>query len=397
MSTIAAAYLDHKAGFYEGLIELGYSASAAKKQRQLLVELAAWAGRRRIPLEDLPGANTEGFFRRRRAQGKRNLRTSRSLDPLLAYLRHIGAVGAPPPREPTDPLEAFVARYLTFLRSERGLAPGTARMYVRVASQLALECIAGGGDDWTGLRAGDVTDFVALTCSGKGVSWARQVVSALRCLLRYLQLEGLTDLALDQAVLSVAGVSPPPPQGISPAEVEALLASCNRQSAMGRRDYAILILLCRLGLRGGEVVGLTLDDIDWRTGSVVVVGKGGRRDRLPLLADVGEALADYLHHGRPPAEDRAIFLRCCAPIRGLKETGSIRSILAGACIRAGIDYVRPHRLRHTLATEMLRCGVPLRDIGQVLGHQSAAATAVYAKVDLEGLRVVARPWPEVVA
>jgi site-specific recombinase XerD len=166
---------------------------------------------------------------------------------------------------------------------------------------------------------------------------------------------------------------------------------------MGRRDYAILVLLCRLGLRGGEVVGLTLDDIDWRAGVVMVIGKGGRRDRLPLLADVGEALADYLRHGRPPTEDRAIFLRCCAPIRGLKATGSIRSILAGACARAGIAYVRPHRLRHTLASEMLRGGVTLRDIGQVLGHQSAAATAVYAKVDFEGLRVVARQWPEVAA
>jgi site-specific recombinase XerD len=396
-SSITAAFLEHKAGFYERLIELGYSASAAKKQRQLLAEMAAWAGRHQIPLEDLPSANTEDFFRRRRARGKRNLCTPRSLDPLLAYLRHIGVVGAPACSEPKSPLEVFLARYHTFLTSERGLASGTARMYVRVASELALEAAVGGEVDWTSLRAGDVTEFAMRACGGNGVSWARQVVSALRSLLRYLQLEGLTELALDQAVLSVAGVSPPPPQGISLAEVEALLASCDRQSAMGRRDYAILVLLCRLGLRGGEVVGLTLDDIDWRAGVVVVIGKGGRRDRLPLLADVGEALADYLRHGRPPTEDRAIFLRCCAPIRGLKATGSIRSILAGACARAGIAYVRPHRLRHTLASEMLRGGVTLRDIGQVLGHQSAAATAVYAKVDFEGMRVVARQWPEVAA
>lgn len=395
-STIAAAYLDHKAGFYERLIQLGYSASAAKKHRQLLVEAAAWAGRRRILLEDLPGTDTETFFRDRRARGKGNLRTPHSLGPLLAYLHHVGLVSPTPVAKPNDSLEEFLDRYHTFLKSEQGLAPGTARMYLRVATQLASETI-GDGHDWTGLRASDVTAFATRTCSGNGVSWARQVVSALRCLLRYLQLEGLTELALDQAVLAVAGVSSPPPQGISLAEVEMSLASCDRHSAMGRRDYAILILLCRLGLRGGEVVGLTLDDIDWRSGALVVAGKGGRRDRLPLLAEVGEALADYLHHGRPPTEDRAVFLCCNAPIRGLKETGSIRSVLAGACTRAGISYVRPHRLRHTLATELLRGGVPLRDIGQVLGHQSAAATSVYAKVDFEGLQVVVRQWPEVAA
>ena len=396
MPTITATYLGHTAAFYDRLIELGYSASAAKKQRQLLVEVAAWAGRQRVPLEDLPSASAEEFFRLRRARGKTNLRTPRSLEPFLSYLRHVRVVGASATNTPTDPLETFLANYLTFLRSERGLAPGTARMYSRLARQLASDCTAS-GLDWTGMRAGDVTAFATRTCKGNGVSWSRQVVSALRCLLRYLTLEGLTELSLDQAVLSVAGVSPPPPQGIGPVEVEALLKSCDRQSAMGRRDYAMLVLMCRLGLRGGEVVGLTLDDIDWRAGVLVVIGKGGRRDRLPLLTDVGEALSDYLHHGRPRTEDRAVFLRCCAPIIGLKATGSVRSILAGACTRAGIAYVHPHRLRHTLATDMLRGGVPLRDIGQVLGHQSAAATSVYAKVDFEGLRVVVRQWPEAAA
>jgi site-specific recombinase XerD len=396
-SAVTAAYLDHKAAFYDRLIELGYSASAAKKQRQLLAEVADWAGRQRVPLEELPSASAEAFFRRRRARGKSNLRTPRSLEPFLSYLRHVGVVGVSAMNTPTDPLETFLSHYVTFLRSERGLAPGTARMYSRVARQLASEITDTCGIDWTGLRAGDVTGFATRTCKGNGVSWSRQVVSALRCLLRYLTLEGLTELSLDQAVLSVAGVSPPPPQGIGPVEVEALLKACDRQSAMGRRDYAMLVLMCQLGLRGGEVVRLTLDDIDWRAGVLVVVGKGGRRDRLPLLADVGEALSDYLHQGRPPTEDRAVFLRCCAPIVGLKATGSIRSILAAACIRAGIAYVHPHRLRHTLATDMLRGGVPLRDIGQVLGHQSAAATSVYAKVDFEGLRVVVRQWPEAVA
>jgi integrase len=215
--------------------------------------------------------------------------------------------------------------------------------------------------------------------------------------MRYVRLEGLTELALDEAVLSVAGWNPSLPRGISSAAVRALLGSCDRRRPIGRRDYAILMLLCQLGLRGGEVVGLTLDDIDWRAGEIVVAGKGGRRDRLPLAADVGAALADYLRQDRPRVQDRAVFLRQFAPIRALAGTGAIRSVLARACHRAGIPYTNPHRLRHTLASEMLAAGVSLGDIGQVLGHRGSVVTATYATVDLDALRMVARRWPEVAA
>jgi integrase len=174
--------------------------------------------------------------------------------------------------------------------------------------------------------------------------------------MRYLRLEGVTELALDDAVLSVAGSNSSLPRGISSAAVTALLGSCDRRRPIGRRDYAILMLLCRLGLRGGEVVGLALDDIDWRAGEIVVAGKGGRRDRLPLAADVGAALGDSLRQDRPRVEDRAVFVRQFAPIRGLAGTGAIRSVLARACHRAGIPYANPHRLRHTLASEVPRTG-----------------------------------------
>ena len=395
MSTSTSVLSDCKAGYYAHLLRLGYSSSAAVKHRALLGEFACWAEGRGIPLEDLATADAEVFFAQRRVGAKRSLRTPRSLVPLFAYLLEIGAVATPTPRVPSGALEVFLDRYLMFLTLERGLASGTTVMYVRVARQFAAERVVAGGLDWCGLRAGHVTAFAGRTCAGHGVSWARQIVSAVRCLLRYLQLEGLSDFALDDAVLAVAGVSPPPPRGIGAADVDALLSSCDRQSAIGRRDYAILVLLCRLGLRGGEAIGLTLDDIDWRAAEIVVAGKNGRRDRLPLQIEVGEALTDYLQHGRPKVDDRAVFLRHCAPIRGLGATGSIRSVLERACARAGIAYVHPHRLRHTVATEMLRAGVPLRDIGQVLGHQGVAATAIYAKVDLEGLRAVTRCWPQV--
>jgi integrase len=207
----------------------------------------------------------------------------------------------------------------------------------------------------------------------------------------------LTDLELDQAVLSVAGWNPSLPRAIDAALVARLLASCDRRTAIGRRDHAILLLLARLGLRSGEIVALELDDIDWRAGEIVVRGKRRRRDRLPLPVDVGEALAGYLRRGRPRSNSRRVFLRCFAPLTALSSSGAIRGVLRRACQRAGHDYVCPHRLRHSVATDMLRLGVPLADIGQVLRHRSTVTTAVYAKADPEQVRAVARRWPGAVA
>jgi integrase len=389
--------VEHGPGFRGYLFELGYSASAARKHLRLLADLSRWLEREGVGAGGLGVVSTEGFFRRRRAQGRANLRTPRWLDPLLAYLRALGVVEAPPRPVLTDPVEVFLEGYRGYLRVERGLVEGTARFYVHVARLFVSQRRGGEGIDGEGLRAVDVTGFATRVCRGRGVSSARQVVSALRCLLRYVRLEGLTGLALDDAVLSVAGWNPSPPRGISPAAVRALLGSCDRRRPIGRRDYAILMLLCRLGLRGGEVVGLSLDDIDWRAGEIVVAGKGGRRDRLPLPADVGAALVDYLRHGRPRVTTRAVFVRQIAPIRPLAGTGALRRVLARACHRAGIPYASPHRLRHTLASQMLAAGVSLGDIGQVLGHRGSVVTATYAKVDPQALRPLARCWPEVTA
>lgn len=273
---------------------------------------------------------------------------------------------------------------------------GTARFYLHVSRLMVAERMDGDGVDVAGLRAGDIMDFVARTCATRGLSSARQVVSALRSFLRFLVLEGITDLALDKAVLSVAGWNPSLPRAISAADVDRLLVSCDRRTTIGRRDYAVLILLSRLGLRGGEVVGLKLDHLDWRSGEITVHAKGGRRGRLPIPVDVGEAIVTYLRR-RPASEDRRVFLRCQAPFRGFSGTGAIRGILARACGRAGMAYVSPHRLRHTPATEMLRAGATLAEIGQVLGHAGAITTAIYAKVDHNRLRALARPWPEAAA
>lgn len=247
--------------------------------------------------------------------------------------------------------------------------------------------------DLGGLRAHDVTAFTTRVCEGRGLSSCRQAVSALRSFLRYLRLAGVTDMALDDAVLSVAGWDPSLPRAIRSEDVARMVAACDRRRAIGRRDYAILLLLARLGLRGGEVVAMELGDIHWRGGELTVRGKGRRHDRLPLPAIVGEAVAAYLHRGRPHSDSRRVFLRAVAPFTGLAGTGALRGVLARACARAGLAYLRPHRLRHTAATEMLRAGATLSEIGQVLRHDSSVTTAGYAKVDHDRLRTIARPWP----
>jgi site-specific recombinase XerD len=184
------------------------------------------------------------------------------------------------------------------------------------------------------------------------------------------------------------------PRVLEAADVRALFAACHCRTAVGLRDYAVLALLARLGLRAGEVAALRLDDLDWRAGEISVRGKGDRRERLPLPSDVGEAIAVYLRRGRPArVEGRCVFVRAIAPHRGLTST-AVSQIVASAAGRAGLPPVYAHRLRHTVASELLRAGAGLPEIGQLLRHRRAATTAIYAKVDREALRTVAQPWPE---
>ena len=176
------------------------------------------------------------------------------------------------------------------------------------------------------------------------------------------------------------------------ASATAVLGSCDRRTAVGRRDYAVLVTLLRLGLRAGEVAGLVLEDIDWRAAQIVVHGKNRRVDRLPLPVDVGEAITGYLRRGRPATTGREVFVRALAPVTGLGR-GAVSSIVRRACVRAGLPAVGAHRLRHTAACQMVDAGVPLTEIGQVLRHRSTSSTAIYARLDVEALRVLAQPWP----
>ena len=246
------------------------------------------------------------------------------------------------------------------------------------------------------MTAADVTAFVLASCPGRAVGSAKLIVCALRSLLGWLHLTGAVPVSLTAAVPAVAGWRLAGlPKSLAPGQLRRLLDSCDRRTLTGRRDYAILLLLARLGLRAGEVARLGLDDIDWRRGEIAVLGKGNRAERLPLPSEVGAAVAGYLRRGRPDtAQGRSVFVRVHAPHRAL-TTGGVTMVVFDAAQRAGLPKMHAHRLRHTAATAMLQAGSPLAEVGQVLRHRSALTTAIYAKVDRDALAVLARPWPDV--
>lgn len=381
-------------GFAGELARLGYKPNAAADQLRLMAHLSRWMDAERYEAAGLTPPVAEAFLAARRAAGYVQWLSSRALVPLLGYLRGLGAVPAPAP-VPVTPAEALLGRYQRYLVTERGLAFSTARDYSGLVRPFLAQREAAGGLRLEQLTAAEVTAFVLDRCPRMGRGSAKLMVTALRSLLGFLHVSGMIAEPLGQVVPAVArwrlaGL----PKALEPGQVAALLASCNQHTAAGRRDFAMLTLLARLGLRAGEVAALALDDIGWRAGEITVRGKGSRSERLPLPADVGEAITCYLRDGRPePFEGmRQVFLRARAPHRGLTSAG-VTAAVCSAGQRAGIGQVFAHRLRHSAATSMLAAGAPLSEIGQVLRHQRLLSTAIYAKADIGALRALARPWP----
>jgi site-specific recombinase XerD len=246
------------------------------------------------------------------------------------------------------------------------------------------------------LTASDISGFVMRNARSMTPKRAQLMVSSLRSFLRFLVQVGEIEPQLADCVPTVADWRlATVPKHLSEEEVERLLSACDQRTSVGRRDYAILLLLARLGLRASEVVKLELDDIDWRSGEIVVRGKGSIHDRLPLLRDVGESLVTYLRHDRPQCASRRVFLRVKAPRRGMGGPSTICTIVRQALKRAGLEpaFKGSHLLRHSLATGMIRRGATLAQIGDVLRHHSPQTTEIYAKVDTPSLRALAQPWP----
>ena len=290
-----------------------------------------------------------------------------------------------------DGSAVLLAEFGMWLDRERGLSPVSVRCYSKQAKYFLAA--AGGPGAVGGLDAGRVTAFMVDYSKDRNGWSAKAMVTSLRAFLRFACVTGRTAVPLAGAVPAVASWRLSAlPRSLPAAEIEALLDGCDRDTATGLRDYAVLSLLARLGLRGAEAAGLQFGDVDWRAGEIAVTGKGGRIERLPLPAAAGEALAAWLTGGRPRCESRAVFVTVRRPYRQLTPE-AVRAVMGRACDRAGLERRGAHRLRHALATELLRAGASLPEVGQVLRHRSLLSTSVYAKVDQDALRPLARPWP----
>lgn len=380
------------ADFQARLSEQGYSGLAVRNMLKDVGAVGRWLQERDLQPHHLSAVFITEFRNDRVAAGKRKIPSVKSFEPLLRFLREEGLLADQP--APDSPVERLLADYRSWLVAERGLAQATVIRYENLARRfLQLHPVGETGDADMALTGAEVVAFLLRESQRVSVGSAKGRVAELRSLLRFLSVRGLTPRLLTTAVPPVAGWRDTGlPKALPAGHVQLLLDSCDRSDPVQVRDYAILMLVARLGLRSIEVARLQLDDIDWRAGRIILRGKASREDGMPLPSEVGRALADYLTDVRPQTSLRSVFISCKAPRRAIRPD-LVSDVTRRACDRAGLPRVGAHRLRHTLATEMLRHGVKLVDISQVLRHRDLATTALYAKVDLATLRTIALPWP----
>jgi len=391
----------HLEAFVTSLIDQQYTVISLRVKSWHAAAFDAWLAEHDIALADVSDAHIDQFHRRSYqprsdCKAEPRIHETSALHHLLRYLRDQGLC-APSPITTTS-TDDLVASFERFLLRDKGLAATTVGYYRSKARDFLIHRFGIGEVDLGELNAASIIDFIRNQSRHLRPKSLKSVITALRAFLRYAQYRGDISASLVNAVPAVAAWSttPPLPKAISSEYARSVIDSCDTSTPMGLRDRAVLLLLARLGLRGGEVLALLLEDIDWDMSSLSIRGKNGRVCLMPMPADVGEAIAMYLQYGRPKSDDRHVFLRTRAPIKGFRHgSDSIGSLVCNALRRAGIDapHKGSHQFRHALAVRMLKRGASLPEIGEVLRHRSPIATSIYAKVDIEALRALALPWP----
>jgi site-specific recombinase XerD len=380
--------------FAKLLKETGYTRLSGQDKMRVITQLNQWMAARQVGLQQLGDQKIRAFRAYRCKHRSSHHGEGATLAHFLQMLREADLIPTGPERISKNPIDLLVRDYSQFLVQERGLSQITLGHRLPIAHQFLFQCFRSAPLRLDKLQARDVSRFVLRAVRAQRRDYGQLVTTTLRSFLDFLYQGGRLKISLRAAVPAVASGRPSElPTFLEPKQIEQLLRGCDRRSLCGRRDYAILLLLARLGLRVDEVRGLTLDDINWESGEVLVRGKRGREDRLPLPADVGRAIADYLRNGRPRCSCRQVFLRLVAPHTGMVGP-TISGIVERALTRAGISAAHRggHLLRHSLATSMLRGGASLSQIGQVLRHKSIDTTEIYARVDQKALRALAQPW-----
>jgi integrase/recombinase XerD len=380
-------------GFRGRLAALGYSPGAAAQQLQMLAHLSRWMLARDQVVHDLSPESIEEFFRSRR-RSHTNLTTARSMDRFLDFLDELGLDRSAGTAVPVPEWEAVSGRFCRYLALECALAPTTVESYLNQVRPF-LRWRAGRTTSGLGsLSVNEVTGFLLIRGSAESAGSVRVAVSALRALMKWLYLSGTIEEPLAEGIGPVSySAFGAMPKALPPGQVSDLVSHAADSRVSPCRDRAIVVLLSRLGLRSREAAGLRLEDLNWRAGTVVVHGKGGTTEAMPLPADAGAAIAGYLKHERPAMPDRHLFLQSKAPHAPLGRSG-ISAVVSRMGQRAGMaSPVGAHRLRHSAATSVLAAGGTLTEASQLMRHASSASTVIYARVDLAALRPLARPWP----
>ncbi|OFW02848.1 MAG: integrase [Acidobacteria bacterium RIFCSPLOWO2_02_FULL_68_18] len=387
----------HIAAFAQWARDQGYARASRYRQVLLAACFSRWLGQQTITVRHVAAAHAARYLRSRARRVQIHRGDRAALRQFLDFLRRRGVVRAKKisPPHPT-PIEQAVQAFAQYLRGERALVRATVVNYVPFIRRFLMDRFGGDPVRLSRLQARDVMRFVQRQAPRLHLKTAKLLTTALRSFLRYARYRGAVTQDLAAAVATVANWSMSSiPRAIPAESVRRLLASIDRRTARGRRDYAILLLLARLGLRGSEVALLELDDLDWNAGQITIRGKRGRIIALPLPADAGAAIAAYLRHGRPRSTSRRVFLRAHAPSGGFAGPSAIACIVRHGLEQAGLPAPTKgaHQFRHALATQMLHDGASLTEIGEILGHRSPETTMIYAKVDLDALRTLALPWP----
>ncbi len=375
------------------LVEDGYADQTVRSKLRLLDELGRWFGLTGLTVAHLDERHVEAFVKHRRQVRRGDLKT---LEQFLDHLRKRAVIPDRAPVRDLSPLADILNRYEEYLRSERGLVTATVLNYQPYIRRFLVERFREGPFLFGQVNPSDISNFVLRHGPSMSVGRAQLMTTAFRSFFRYLFQKGELQANLAAAVPTVADWRlSTVPKYLAPEEVKRVLEACNHRTASGRRDYAILLLLARLGLRAGEVVALQLEDIKWRAGEILVRGKGLFHDRMPLPSDVGKALASYLRRDRPACQTRRVFVCMKAPRRGFANPSTLTTIVRRALTRADLHptFKGAHLLRFSLATSMLRSGATMGEIGEVLRHRIPNTTEIYAKVDFDGLRSLAHPWP----
>jgi len=385
-------------GLWSYLLAQGYAPLSSVNLLRLMSHLSRWLDAQEIEPGKLTWALCEAFLRERRQVGYTHFLTLRALGSILKFLEVEGVVSlSQGPAVQLSALDELLDDYECFLAEERALQPTSVKLYSTFARTFLSEKLVSECLELSRIKADDVSSFILRHSQTYSIGTTKVMVTTLRSVFRFLHLRGAIGCEIADAVPVVAGWRQAGlPKFISPGELQQLLSNCDRRTHVGRRDFAVMVLLARLGLRSCEVEALELDDVDWRAGKIVLHGKGRSDARLPLPSDVGEGIAGYLQRGRPSSTSRAVFLTSRAPYRRLSRK-CVTAIVSQAAARAGLPRMGAHRLRHTAATQMLRQGASLSEIAHVLRHRSLDTTAIYAKVDRTTLRTLAQSWPGGVA